>query len=289
MQLVVTAGKGGTGKTTVAVNLALALKDEQEIQFLDCDVEEPDAHIFLKPEITEQEPVYVKRPQVDQERCDYCGRCSEACEFNAIAVIGKQVLVYDELCPGCGLCSLVCPKNAISEFDVEMGVVERGHAYGFNYLQGALTVGEPLAVPVIVQLKSKIDPRKMVILDSPPGTSCPVIEVMHGSDFILLVTEPTPFGLHDLKLTVDVAKTLGLRMGVVINRDGVGDKGVEEYCEKEAIPILMRIPMDRRIAELYSIGTPFIEEMPEWKEQFIQLYKEVLKTCTHVHGSFASP
>jgi len=278
--LTVTAGKGGTGKTTVATALALSLKDNYPVQFLDLDVEEPNAHILLKPEITEREPVYVKHPQVDEERCDYCGECARRCEFNAIAVIGKRIIFYDELCHGCGLCHWVCPKSAISEYDVEMGVVERGTAQGFEYLQGQLTVGEPLATPIIQRLKEKIDPKKVAILDSPPGTGCPVIEAMQGSDFVLLVTEPTPFGLHDLKLTVDVAKTLGLKMGVVINRDGVGDRGVEDYCREEDLPILLRIPMDRRIAQLYSNGVPFVSEMPEWKEQFIQLYKEVLKTVT---------
>lgn len=278
--LTVTAGKGGTGKTTVATALALSLQGGYPVQFLDLDVEEPDAHILLKPKIEEREPVYVKRPKVDEERCDYCGECARRCEYNAIAVIGKRIIIYDELCHGCGLCHWVCPKDAISEFDVEMGIVERGTAQGFEYLQGALTIGEPLATPIIQRLKEKIDPEKIAILDSPPGTGCPVIEAMQGSDFVLLVTEPTPFGLHDLKLTVDVAKTLGLKMGVVINRDGVGDRGVEDYCREENLPILLRIPMDRRIAVAYSNGVPFVLEMPEWKEQFIQLYKEVLKTVT---------
>jgi len=272
----VTAGKGGTGKTTVATALALSLRDRYPVQFLDLDVEEPDAHILLKPEIEEQEPVYVKRPQVDEGKCDYCGRCSQACEFNAITVIrDKMVLVYDELCHGCGLCHLVCPKDAISEYDVEMGMIERGTAQGFEYLQGTLTVGEPLATPIIRRLKEEIDPGKVAILDSAPGTGCPVIETMYGSDFVLLVTEPTPFGLHDLKLTVDVAKTLGLRMGVVLNRDGVGNRGVEEYCAEEGLPILLRIPMSREIAVAYSKGIPMVEAFPQWKERFIQLYERI--------------
>jgi MinD superfamily P-loop ATPase len=275
--LTVTAGKGGTGKTTVATALALSLRDDHPVQFLDCDVEEPDAHILLKPEITEREPVYIKRPQVDEGKCDYCGECARRCEFNAIAVIGKRIIIYDELCHGCGLCHWVCPKDAISEYDVEIGVVERGTVHGFDYLQGALAVGEPLATPIIQQLKERIDSEKVAILDSPPGTGCPVIETMHGSDFVLLVTEPTPFGLHDLRLTVDVAKTLGLRMGVVINRDGVGDRGVEDYCREEGLPILLRIPMDRRIAVAYSNGIPFVLELPEWQERFREMFAKIVE------------
>jgi MinD superfamily P-loop ATPase len=272
----VTAGKGGTGKTTVATSLALALQDRYPVQFLDCDVEEPDAHILLKPKITEQEPIYVKRPKVDESKCDYCGKCSEACQFNAIMVLkGKLALVYDELCHGCGLCHLVCPKNAISEYDVELGVIEHGIANGMEYLQGRLTVGEPLATPLIRRLKEKIDPEKIAILDSAPGTGCPVIETMHGADFVLLVTEPTPFGLHDLKLAVNVAKTLGLRMGVVLNRDGVGDKGIEKYCTREGLPILLRIPLDRRIAVAYSNGVPLVLELPEWREPFREMFAEL--------------
>ncbi|MFQ6116774.1 MAG: ATP-binding protein [Candidatus Bipolaricaulia bacterium] len=272
MQLVVTAGKGGTGKTTVATALALSLRDDHPVQFLDLDVEEPDAHILLKPEIKEREPVYVKRPAVDEERCDYCGRCSQACEFNAITVIGRRIIIYDELCHGCGLCHFVCPKDAITEYDVEMGIVERGTAHGFEYLQGTLTVGEPLATPIIQRLKQKIDPEKVAILDSVPETGCPVIETMYGADFVILVTEPTPFGLHDLRLTVDVAKTLDLQMGVVINRDGVGDRGVEDYCREEGLPILLRIPLARQIAVAYSNGVPFVLELPEWQERFREMF-----------------
>jgi len=169
----------------------------------------------------------------------------------------------------------VCPRNAISEYDVEIGTIERGTARGIEYLQGALKVGEPLATPIIQRLKEKIDPSKIAILDSPPGTGCPVIETMEGSDFVILVTEPTPFGLHDLRLTVEVAKTLGLRMGVVINRDGLGNARVEEYCEEENLPILLRVPLDRRIAVAYSNGIPFAEELPEWKPRLREMFARI--------------
>lgn len=274
--LTVTAGKGGTGKTTVAVNLALSIQDCNAVQFLDLDVEEPNAHLLLKPEIRSREPEYVQRPKVDERLCDYCGDCARYCEFNALAVFGRQVLVFDDLCHGCGLCHHVCPRDAITEYGSEIGLLERGQAFGFDFLQGTLKIGQPIATPIIRRLKQNISKRKLVILDSPPGTACPVIESMHGSDFVLLVTEPTPFGLHDLKLSVGVAKAMGLPMGVVINRNGVGNRGVEDYCLEQEIPVLLRIPMDRRIAELYSNGIPFVLEMPEWKEMFRKMLAVIL-------------
>ena len=273
--LTVTAGKGGTGKTTVAVNLALSIHHDRPLQLFDLDVEEPDAHILLKPEIRGREPVYIQRPRIDERLCDYCGDCARLCEFHALAVFGDQVLLFDDLCHGCGLCLRVCPKKAIREYGAEIGFLERGETFGFEFLQGTLNIGQPLATPIIRELKRKIDPGKLAILDSPPGTGCPVIEGMHGSDFVLLVTEPTPFGLHDLILSVRVARVMGLKIGVVINRDGIGDRGVEDYCREQDIPVLLRIPMDRRIAELYSNGIPFVLEMPEWKDRFQAMLAEI--------------
>jgi len=271
MILTVTSGKGGTGKTTVATSLALSIQNNYRVQFIDLDVEEPNAHILLNPEIREREPVYIKRPRIDEGLCDYCGDCARYCEFHALAVFGRQVMLFNDLCHGCGLCRRVCSREAIEEKDEMIGFLERGKAHEFDYLQGNLQVGQPLATPIIQQLKRNIDREKVAILDSPPGTGCPVIEAMHGSDFILLVTEPTPFGLHDLKLSVELARAMDMRIGVVINRDGVGDRGVERYCRREDIPILLRIPMERRIAELYSNGIPFVLEIPEWKERFQEM------------------
>jgi len=275
MEITVSAGKGGTGKTTVATNLALALKDEYDVEFFDCDVEEPDAGIFLNPEKTEEEAVNIRIPEVNEDTCTYCGKCSDACEFNAIATFGENTLVYPELCHGCGLCSLVCPVDAITEKDKKIGVIRKGQAKQIRYYEGDLSIGEPMATPIIRELKKKTDDDALSILDSPPGTACPVIESLHGSDFALLVTEPTPFGLHDLKLSVDVAREIGVDVGVVINRDGIGDEDVEKYCENEDIPVLMRVPNDRKIAEYYSNGLPFSEHMGGWKEKFLSLYEKI--------------
>lgn len=275
MQITVSAGKGGTGKTTVATNLALALRKEYDVEFLDCDVEEPDAGIFLKPDFESSQPVNIRIPEVSDETCTYCGQCSDACEFNAIATFGENVLVYPELCHGCGLCSLVCPVDAITERDKKIGEIRMGRAGAIDYYEGDLIVGEPMATPIIKELKKRTSHNRISILDSPPGTACPVIESLHGSDFALLVTEPTPFGLHDLKLSVDVAREIGVPVGVVINRDGIGDANVERYCKEENIPILLKIPNDREIAELYSNGIPFLDRLNGWEEKFFQLFKRV--------------
>lgn len=275
MQITISAGKGGTGKTTVATNLALALKEDYEIQFLDCDVEEPDSKIFLHPNLESEEPINLKIPRVNDDLCTYCGECGEACQFNAIATFGENTLVYPELCHGCGLCSLVCPVDAITEQDNKIGELRSGISDGIEYHEGDLTIGSPMATPIISELKKKLDPEMISILDSPPGTACPVIESLHGSDFALLVTEPTLFGLHDLKLSVDVVKELKIPVGVVINRFGIGDDKVEDYCRSENIPILLRIPDNRKIAEYYSNGIPFIQKLDGWKEKFIHLFHKI--------------
>jgi MinD superfamily P-loop ATPase len=287
MILAIASGKGGTGKTTVAVNLALAVSSDRtmqsdaEVHFLDCDVEEPNAALFLRPAIQQRHEVGVWIPEVDFAKCTYCGRCAEVCQYNAIAVVERRVLVFPELCHGCGSCTLNCPEDAIREKLRVSGVIERGQAKGpVHFAQGILNVGEAMAVPVIRQLKQWVIPKEtdqvLVILDAPPGTSCPVVESMRGSDMVLMVTEPTPFGLHDLRLAVEVARDeLGLPVAVLINRDGVGDEGVDRYCEAEGIPVLMRIPLDRRIAEAYSEGQPMIEALPEYRQRFVNLHQRI--------------
>ncbi|MDI6916514.1 MAG: ATP-binding protein [Thermoplasmatales archaeon] len=272
MIISVASGKGGTGKTTVAVNLALSLNN---VQFLDCDVEEPNAHIFLKPEINIEKSASIPIPEINPNKCNFCGRCSEACEFNAVAVLKNKVLVFPELCHGCGACKLVCRANAVEEKNKNIGVIRIGKTGNVDYVDGVLNVGEPIATPLIRKVKKEINKNKTVIIDASPGVACPVIETVYNSDYCILVTEPTPFGLYDLKLAVDVLKKMNIPFGVIINRDGIGDDKVEKYCEKEKIKIILKIPMSKDIARLYSKGISFVNEMPEWKEKFIDLIEGI--------------
>ena len=360
MIVAVASGKGGTGKTTVATALAIAVASLRQegcgnnprVVLMDCDVEEPNAHLYLDPIIDKRQDVGVPTPVVDLEKCNFCRRCSEVCTYHAIAVLGKDVLVFPELCHGCGSCSLNCPCRAITEEMRPIGAIEKGKAGEVIFARGTLNVGEAMAAPVIRQLKKQLVFRQtgpdrsleasagsaggspagdrrtevyplppgsiapsneaegdkllpyvsglpesrppaahrdqiggasieaekdsLVILDAPPGTSCPVVECLQGSDYALMVTEPTPFGLHDLKMAVEVARDkLKLRVGVVINRDGVGDDRVEMYCREEGIPVLMRIPLDRRIAEACSLGLPLPLALPEYQQPFIDLYHRI--------------
>ena len=268
----IASGKGGTGKTTVAVNLALSLK---EGQLLDCDVEEPNVHLLLKPKINEEKPVYVSVPRVNEEICDQCGKCAEFCEYNALFVSPQKVLIFPELCHSCGGCAIVCPKHAIIEEKRQIGTIKIGVAGSVELVYGELLVSEPMPGPVIKGVKNQIKNKKTVIIDSPPGTSCPVIESVYKSDYCVLVAEPTPFGLHDLKIMVEVLDKIKIPFGVVINRAGIGDKKIYEFCEDKEIPILLEIPFQKRIAELYSQGLPFTLEMPEWKDRFRLLLKEI--------------
>jgi MinD superfamily P-loop ATPase len=272
MIISVASGKGGTGKTTVATNIALSIKDGQ---FLDCDVEEPNANIFLKAKIKDIEDVTVSVPEVNKKKCNYCGKCSDFCAYNALAVVPKNVLVFPELCHSCGGCELVCPKNAIKWNTRTVGKVEHGTIKNIDFFHGILNIGEMQAIPVIKQLKRKIDKKKNVIIDVPPGTTCPVIESIKGSDFCILVTEPTPFGLHDLKLAVEVVKHMYILYGVVINRDGIGNKDVEKYCKDQKIPILLKIPERKEIAQLYSKGIAFTNNNFEWTEMFGLLFNKI--------------
>jgi MinD superfamily P-loop ATPase len=270
----VASGKGGTGKTSVAVNMAISITN---VQLLDCDVEEPNAHLLLHPKTISEEPVYTLIPCINEELCDHCGKCANFCQYNAIFVTTKKVLIFPELCHGCGGCILVCPKGAIGEGKHRIGVLKRGYKGDLELVYGELEISEPMATPLIRQVKRLIDKNKNVILDAPPGTSCPVIETVKGSDFCILVTEPTPFGLHDLKITVQVLNDMAVPFGVVVNRAGIGDRKVYDYCNDKSIPILLEIPYERRIAELYSKGIPFSLEMTEYREKFQKLFNDVKK------------
>jgi len=275
MIISIASGKGGTGKTTVATNLAASF--ETDVQILDCDVEEPNAHLFIHPDIEESKIITTPVPEVDMEKCNFCGKCGEICQFKAIVVIGETVLPFHELCHGCGGCLLVCPEKAITETGRELGVVEIGHRNGLEFVHGRLRVGEAMSPPLINKVREYTDTDKLTIIDAPPGTSCPVIASMKEADFILLVTEPTPFGLHDLKLAVGAVNILGIPCGLVINRSDVGDDRVKAYAEKEDVPILMEIPFDRRIAEAYSRGEMLVDMIPEWKQSFKGLYHRIEK------------
>jgi MinD superfamily P-loop ATPase len=274
MIISIASGKGGTGKTTIAVNLALSLL-KGTVQLIDCDVEEPNSHIFLSPSIHQVTSVGISVPRIDESKCTYCGKCAKVCEYHAIAVILKSVLVFDELCHGCGACSYLCPEKAIFEVERGIGIVQEGSSDGIPFVNGVLNVGEPMASPLIRKVKEKIRKDKIVILDAPPGTACPVIETVKGSDFCILVTEPTPFGLNDLELAVGMLENLGIPKGVVINKADLGDREVWNYCQSKDIPLLMEIPMDREIAESYSKGIPIVLQKPSYIQKFQNLFDKM--------------
>jgi MinD superfamily P-loop ATPase len=273
MIISIASGKGGTGKTTVATNLAASL--EGDVQLLDCDVEEPNAHLFIQPNIEVVETITIPVPEVDMAKCSLCGKCGEICQFKAIAVLRDIVLPFPELCHSCGGCVAVCPEKAISETGRELGIIERGRRDGLEFVHGRLRVGEAMSPPLIRKVREFTRPGALTIIDAPPGTSCPVIASMKGADFVLLVTEPTPFGLHDLKLAVGAVRILGIPCGLVINRADVGDDQVAVYARQEDIPVLMKIPFDRRIAEAYSRGEMLVEASPEWGQRFRDLYHRI--------------
>jgi MinD superfamily P-loop ATPase len=273
MIISVASGKGGTGKTTIAVNLAVSL--ERDVLLLDCDVEAPNTHLFLTPVISGNHAVCTPVPRIDTDKCSFCKKCMEICRFNAIAVLKRQVLVFDNLCHSCGGCVEICPEKAVKEIPKVLGEIQTGQAGRVRVSQGRLKIGEVMVPPVIKQLRAKEVLEDIIIIDAPPGTSCPVIAAVNRSDFILLVTEPTPFGLHDLKLAVDTARLLNIPCGIVVNRAGLGNSEVHDYARKEKIPVLMEIPFDRQIAESYSNGVMIVDTMPKLKDEFINLFEKI--------------
>jgi MinD superfamily P-loop ATPase len=273
VKIVFASGKGGTGKTTVAVNLAYSLaSSDQKVQYLDCDVEEPNGHIFLKPQITSKEPVKVMVPVIDEDKCTFCGECGAHCEFKAIVNLPSVTMIFPELCHSCGLCLIVCSARAIREEEREVGYTEEGKALqGIEFIHGVLNVGEPMATPVIKAVKNNYKKGYIQVIDAPPGTSCPVVKTMADADFVVLVTEPTPFGLHDLKIAVSVARNMDKPVGVVVNRERGDFMPLKDYLSKENIPLLMSLPEDRRIAESYSRGEIIIKELPDYLDNFMDL------------------
>ncbi len=281
LRIGVASGKGGTGKTTIAVSLAQALaRSGEEVAFVDCDVEEPNGHIFLRPQIIESREVAVRVPVIDHDRCTGCGKCREICKYNAIAVVKEKAIVFEDLCHSCGGCALVCPENAISEKEKAIGTVERGKSEEIAFARGVLNVGEPSPTGLIKAVKKSLK-RGITIFDSPPGTSCPVIATVKDCDYCVLVTEPTPFGLYDLDLMVAVAEELDLRSGIVINKDTAWGKEVEKYARGKNIPILMKIPLKREIASMYSKGISLCDGDRHWQQEFENLYMRIIELCKH--------
>lgn len=272
MKIAVLSGKGGTGKTTVAASLAASLP---ECQYIDCDVEEPNGAIFLNPQLTESFPVQVLVPQVDESKCDGCGECAAACQFHALAVVNRKVLVFPEICHHCGACVIACPQEAVSETKRTIGLVETDRRG--NFLQGKLNIGEPISIPIIQALKKRMKEDVPVILDCSPGASCTVIQSIEGCDYCILVTESTPFGLHDLKIAVQLVRKMGIPLGVVINKATPRNTSIQDYCRESRIEVLLEIPFAREIAERYSKGFLPVHGDELWKDRFLELHNRVKK------------
>lgn len=279
MRVAIASGKGGTGKTTVATNLAwVAAQQEKSVVYLDCDVEEPNGQIFLKPIADWRKPVTVAVPRVDPVVCDFCGQCGEICQFSAIVCVGQKVLVFPELCHSCGGCDLVCPLSAITEVPRGIATVMAGHTGSLRYFQGLLNIGEAMSPPVIRAVKAEAPEAELVIVDAPPGTACPVVEAVRGCDHVLLVTEPTPFGLHDLGLALETVQSLEIPCEVMINRAGLNGSATEEFCRRKGVEVVAEFPDSRRVAEAYSRGELASEKDPEIRDLFRTL-------LTHIEDS----
>lgn len=275
MKIAFASGKGGTGKTTVAANIAYILQQAgADVQLLDCDVEEPNDHLFLPPRIDRSLPATVKRPEVSEDRCTGCGVCADYCEFNAITVFRNTVIVFPELCHGCGVCARFCPEEIILETDQPIGVIETGRSGGIGFACGRINIGEVLAPSVIRQVKEKAPGAAITIIDCPPGISCPVIEAVRDVEMVILVSEPTPFGLYDLTLMAATLQELHIPAGVVVNRCDLGNDELQIFCRQQNLPILAEIPHDRRLAESYSRGHLICEDLPEYKEVFSGIWEK---------------
>lgn len=286
MIISVASGKGGTGKTTIATSIALALaSDNHGLTFIDCDVEEPNGHIFLNPKLEDAKEIYIDVPRIDNDTCTYCGKCADLCAFNALLCTGDSVITFPEFCHGCGGCRYFCPEKAITSVPKRIGKIEKGLAEDILFARGCLEVGAALSPPLVDEAKA-LAGRGITVLDAPPGTSCPVIHTVRGTDFCLLVTEPTPFGLNDLDLAVQMVRTLGVPCGVLINRAHNGIELIEKYCRKEQLPILMSIPLSKKIAEAYSRGVPLVRVDKQWENKFRQLYRHIEELVANERNNY---
>jgi len=266
----VASGKGGTGKTTVTASLA-AIWD-RPLCVADLDVEEPNLHLFLKPELAACEPALLEVPRLDPARCTLCGQCAAFCRFKALSVMGATLLVFPDMCHGCGGCLRLCPEGALTPGGRELGEILSGRAGEIDFLMGRLRVGEAMSPPLLRAVKARLPQNgRDILLDAPPGVSCPAVNAVRDADVAVLVTEPTPFGLHDLRLAVDAFRPLGAALGVVINRSGIGDAGVREFCRAQDLPVWAEIPFSRDAAAAYSRGEILAEALPELRDRFAAL------------------
>jgi len=275
LKIAIASGKGGTGKTTLSVALAQVAALDQRVSYLDCDVEEPNGGIFINPTISQTERITVKVPTLEAERCQGCGKCSEICQFSAIVTISKKALIFPEMCHNCGGCVLVCPNNALTEVPHEIGSLNIGEHGNIQVVEGLLDIGNAMAPPIIKAVKNFKTESEVKIFDAPPGTSCPMVSTISEVDFVILVTEPTPFGLNDLKLAVETVRVLEIPFGIVINRSDIGDQKVVEYCQTEGLNLLLEIPSSRQIAEAYSRGESIYSAEPNLKNEFKKLLDQI--------------
>lgn len=276
MRIAVASGKGGTGKTTVSTNLACVLSRGHSVQYLDCDVEEPNGQLFLHPDLSVCDEVKTPVPLVDEALCTHCGKCSELCHFHAITSLADITLTFSEMCHGCGGCARICPAGAITEVGRTIGVVERGTADFIDFVHGRLNIGEAVSQPLIRNVIAHARTDAVAVIDAPPGTSCPVVATLRSADGVVLVAEPTAFGLHDLSLAVDVVRELSLPCGVFINRADIGDDRVERFCSEQDIPIWGRLPHSRQIAEAYSRGILAVDAVAGVSIHFERLAEALL-------------
>ncbi len=283
MRIAVASGKGGTGKTTLATSMAVTLAQDHAVWLVDCDVEAPNAHLFLNPTFNQKSDAVIRIPKIDTQICTSCGICVQVCQFHALAKIDKTIMVFPQLCHGCGSCTINCPQKAITEIPNPIGTLESGTAMaGVQFSRGTLTISEPMPTPVIRQLKQSIKPDRqtIVIFDAPPGASCSVVETLRGVDFALLVAEPSPFGIHDLNQILGIVNEMKIPVGVVINRVGMAGSQLEDFLKARKIPVLLRIPFSKKLARAIASGALLIDAMPEYNHQIRAMVEEIFASGT---------